>query len=117
MAKLLESAVLPPGFEYPREFLRVVELGLTDLEPWLVIDGEQLRRRHQGLRERYPDRSLVPFARRQDNDDVACWDLDRSDRRVVIVHDFASPGWERRTEFADFNDWLRQAIEDLIAFA
>lgn len=92
MAELLDAAVLPVGFEYPHEFLRVVELGLTDLEPWLIMDGEQLQWRHQGLRERYSDRSLVPFARRQDNDDVACWDWDQGDRSVVIVHDFASPG-------------------------
>jgi hypothetical protein len=29
---------------------------------------------------------------------------------------FASPGWEQRDEFPDFNSWLRQAIEDLIEF-
>jgi hypothetical protein len=117
MVALLEATDLPVGFGYPHEFLRVVELGLIDLEPWLVLEGEQLRARNLGLRERYPDRSLVPFARRQDNDDVACWDVDEGGGRVVIVHDFASPGWERRVEFVDFNGWLRRAVEDLIAFA
>jgi len=116
VAELLKADILPAGFEYPREFLRVVELGLSDLEPWLVLEGEQLHLRHQGLRERFPGRSLVPFACRQDNDDVACWDVDGGDRRVVVVHDFASPGWEQRAQFAEFKDWLRQAVEDLIAF-
>lgn len=88
-----------------------------DLEPWLVLTGEQLHASFHGLGERYPDRSLVPFACRQDRDDVACWDLNQSRGRVVIVHDFASPGWEFRAEFADFNDWLRQAVEELIAYA
>jgi hypothetical protein len=45
---------------------------------------------------------------------VACWDTDAG--RLVIVHDFASPGWERRSEFPDFYEWLRQAIEDFIEF-
>ena len=116
MVELLDATDLPAGFEYPREFLRVVELGLLDLEPWLVLEGEQLRDRNRGLRERYQDRSLVPFARRQDNDDIACWDLDRGDGRVAVVHDFASPGWERRAEFAHFNDWRRQAVDDVIDF-
>jgi hypothetical protein len=114
VAELLSGDDLPQGFEYPHEFLRVVELGLTHLEPWWVIDGKMLRDRFTGLQRRYPNRRLVPFARRQDNDDVACWDLDSG--LVAIVHDFASPGWEQRAEFRDFYAWLRCAVEDLIAF-
>jgi hypothetical protein len=112
MADLLTIDDLPEGFDYPAEFIRVVELGLTDLEPWWIFDGDQLRRRTIGLRERYPERQLVPFARRQDNDDVACWDLAQGD--IAVIHDMASPGWEQRGRFPDFNAWLRQAIEDLI---
>jgi hypothetical protein len=114
MTDLLSIADLPGGFEYPREFIRVVELGLTNLEPWWIVQGKLLRDRFVGLRERYPDRLLVPFAVRQDNDDVACWDIGLGN--VAVVHDFASPGWERRDEFPRFRDWLRQAFEDMIAF-
>lgn len=114
MADLLPLTQLPDGFEYPREFVRVVELGLTNLEPWWIIEGELLRARFLGLAERYASRSLVPFAVRQDNDDIACWDLER--RTVVVVHDFAAPGYEQRAELPDFYAWLRVAIEDLIAF-
>jgi hypothetical protein len=57
---------------------------------------------------------------RQDNDDVACWDADADADadagKVVIVHDFASPGYEQRAELADFYSWFRQAIEDFIDF-
>lgn len=116
MAELLDQVELPNNFHYPKEFLRVVNLGLTDLEPWLIFDGDALRRRNQGLRERFPERSLVPFARRQDNDDIACWDVAQASGVVVIVHDFASPGWERRAEYTGFNEWFRQAIEDMLAF-
>ena len=116
MADLLSVGDLPEGFAYPPEFIRVVELGLIDLEPWHVLEGGQLRERFRGLAERYPARTLVPFACRQDNDDVACWDLGIGEGAVVIVHDYASPGWESRGRFADFSGWLRQAIEDLIAF-
>lgn len=112
MADLLRQDELPTGFTYAPEFLRVVELGLTQLEPWWIFDGDLLRRRAAGIRQRYPQRRLVPFARREDNDDVACWDLDGSD--VVVIHDMTEPGREQRARFADFNAWLRQAIEDLI---
>ncbi|MBE1876627.1 hypothetical protein [Myceligenerans pegani] len=115
MADLLRPADLPHGFAYPREFVRVVELGIVDLEPWRILAGERLARRATGVRDRYPSRVLVPFAERIDNDDVACWDVDRG-APVVIVHDLASPGWEHVAEFADFYDWLRQAVEDLIEY-
>lgn len=115
MANLLGPTDLPPGFTYPREFVRVVELGLTDLEPWLILEGQDLANRNAGIRGRYPSRTLVPFARRVDSDDVACWDIDRAGR-VVIIDDFDTPGWESVSELPDFNAWLRRALEDLIEF-
>ena len=110
---LLGPGELPTGFSYPVLFRRLVNLGLLDLEPWQILFGELLRRRHSGLAHRYPSRRLVPFARRQDNDDVACWDLDRAPGGIAVIHDYASPGWERRAEYADLADWLRRAVEDL----
>lgn len=112
---LLRDDELPKGIRYPGPFLRLVERGLTHFEPWIILEGDRLRAHHRGLRDRYPARTLVPFARRQDNDDVACWEAGGGGR-VVIVHDFASPGWERRAEFADFYGWLRRAVEDLIEY-
>lgn len=113
-AELLSPGDLPDGFAYPPEFLRVVELGLLQLEPWFVLRGDLLRRRLEGLEKRYPDRVYVPFADRQDNDDVACFTGSGSE--VVIVHDFASPGWERRERepYPDFHAWLRRAFDDFI---
>ncbi|MDR0991134.1 MAG: hypothetical protein LBL92_07230 [Propionibacteriaceae bacterium] len=114
MFELLRSEELPNKFVYAEEFLRVVTLRLTSLEPWWIMQGRELRERYNGLRTRYPSYVLVPFARRQDNDDVACWDVPLG--KIIIVHDFASSGWERRKEFPDFYSWFRQAIDDLIEF-
>jgi hypothetical protein len=114
MADLLSAAELPEGFAYPHQFRRTVELGLVDLEPWCMLQGDLLRARQAGLRTRYPARTFVPFARRQDNDDVACFDMDSG--KVVIVHDFAAPGWEQRAAFDDFYGWLRRAFDDFVAF-
>jgi hypothetical protein len=113
VAELLTGEDLPPGFAYPPEFLRVVELGLTRLEPWWIIDGELLRTGQRLLVSAYPARQLVLFAKREDNDDVACWDL--ATAGVAVVHVGAAPGQEDRgPRLADFDAWLRQAIEDLI---
>lgn len=111
---LLTAEELPEDFVYPRGLLRLVELELFELEPWWILTGDRLRDRNRGLAERYPDRKLILFARRQDNDDTACWDLNTG--KVAIVHDFASPGWEAHGEFEDFDAWLHSAINDLIEF-
>ncbi|MFH8785178.1 barstar family protein [Streptomyces roseoverticillatus] len=114
-ADLLGPGEIPDVFVYPVEFLRAVESGLVGLEPWWLLEGDALRARAVGLLERFPERRLLPFARREDNDDVACWDLDSG--AVRVVHDFATPGRENRQEFATFYDWLRAALEDFIEFA
>jgi hypothetical protein len=114
MVDPIPDEMLPAGFKYPDLFRRVIQLRLVSLEPWWILEGDSLRTRFLGLRSRYPGRSLVPFARRQDNDDVACWE--GTDGRVVVIHDFAAPGYESRGELRDFSAWLRAAIEDLIEF-
>lgn len=114
MTDLLSADALPPGFSYPTAFVRIVERRLIDLEPWRILEGDHLRRRREGLQQRYPARRLVPFARRQDNDDVACFDIDLGG--ISVIHDFAGAGWEQRDRYADVHAWLRQAVEDLIEY-
>ena len=116
MANALLPDDLPGGFWYPHGYIRLIECGLLTLEPWHVLDGAQVQDKRSGLTERFPSRRLLPFAARQDNDDCACWDLDRGSEVVAIVHDYASPGYESRGEYATFYDWLRQAVEDFIEF-
>ena len=115
MSELLFTAEeLPQGFSYPRGLLRLVELELFELEPWWILTGDHLRALQKGMRDRYPTRHLVLFAKRQDNDDCVCFDMDTG--KVSLVHDWASPGWEARGEFPDFNSWLHAAVDDLIEF-
>lgn len=106
--ELLDATELPSWFAYPSDFLQEVQSGLLDIGPWQILLGKWLRVRHDGLKKRFPDRSLVPFARRLDNDDVACWDRDASGG-VCVVHDFSAPGWERRAEYGSFAAWHQAA--------
>ena len=70
--------------------------------------------RISGLRQR-SSRRYVPFARRQDNDDIACLDPEAPEH-IVIVHDFASEAHELRNAYSSFWEWFRTAIEDMIFF-
>jgi hypothetical protein len=112
---LLRDDELPSGLGYPAVFRRLVDRGLLYFEPWFVLEGDLLRQRLHGIQARYPGRTLLPFARREDNDDVACWDA-AYPGKVVVIHDFAQPGWEQRVVLEDFATWLRLALEDMLAF-
>src|SRR3990172_9495060 len=109
MDDLPQPEELPSWFHYPEEHPRAVRQGLVNLSPWHVMGRDAVLQRMQGLRNRYPARELVPFARRQDNDDVACWERDHLPA-VVVVHDFSSPGSEVRAECSDFWAWFRVAV-------
>jgi hypothetical protein len=84
---------------------------LSDIEPWwwLAPHKESAIYWIETLREQFPERVLVPFAKHGGSDDVACFDgSDTSDEpRVLYIHAFCSPGWELRGEVGSFKEWLR----------
>lgn len=86
------------------------------MQPWLIPDEDQLQWRIEGLRSWDTSRTLVPFAERTDRDDVACWDLDLGNGSISVIGDFEVAGFEQGETYANFYDWLRAAIEELIEF-
>ncbi|MET0637359.1 MAG: hypothetical protein ABWZ25_15115 [Chitinophagaceae bacterium] len=86
------------------------------LKPWEIISGDRMILKRDGLRERFPDATLFPFAVRTDCDDVACFDFNTTGK-VFVIHDYSSVGWERREIFDSFWDWFYQAVEDMVEFA
>lgn len=112
---LIPKNELPQWFNYPDSFLKIIERNITDLNPWYILSKDLLKWRYNGLKERYPKQSLIPFAARYDNDDVACWEKSNPNK-IVIIHDFASEGWERVMDYNDFWEWFKTAIEEMIEF-
>jgi hypothetical protein len=112
LTTLIDPANLPDGFSYPPEFLRVINLGLLNFEPWWIMHGDDLADAYAGMAQRFPHRTLVPFAYYQANDDVACWDIPTG--KVVIIHDFGEKSAPNVATFDNFYAWLRRAVEDLI---
>lgn len=105
---------LDVAVELPEGLARIVKQNLADLTPWHLLRRDLAVKRLQGMRQRY-SRKYVPFAYRQDNDDVACLDP-ANPGDIVIVHDFASEGTELRQRFGTFWDWFRAAVEDMVLF-
>ena len=100
-------------FQYPKSFVKAVELNLVDFEFWYIMTNDQVFTRINGLTKRYPNRKLVPFARRDDSDDIACFEVGK-ELKVQIIHDFASEGYEQRGEYDDFWSWMKAAVDELI---
>ena len=118
----LSNKFLPKGFKYPEVYVKFANGVIPDLNPWGYYYDNPKPKLHgltdlefhlEGLKKRYPKRKLVPFARRGDNDDVACFDasVPSDDPSVIIIHDWASPGWENHGEFENFLEWLAFAKE------
>lgn len=99
-------------FCYPSQIIKAAELGLVDFDYWYFMSQSDVASRMPALMERYPNRKLVPFARRDDCDDIACFEIGKEDC-VQIIHDFASAGWEQRGEYLDFWAWMKSAIDEL----
>jgi hypothetical protein len=104
-------------FEEPVLYRWVIDHSILDIEPWKLFLNAEILAVSDGLSKRYPSRSLIPFARRIDNDDIACWDLAEEGHPVQIIHDYASSGWENRRKFSDFEEWLREAFSDFIEWS
>ena len=111
---LYQTGDLDVPVKLPEGLLRIVKNNLVDLTPWHVLPRDLAVKRLRSMRQRYT-RKYVPFAYRQDNDDVACIDAAKPEE-VVIVHDFASEGTELRKRFDTFWDWFRAAVEDMVLF-
>ncbi|MEZ6048617.1 MAG: hypothetical protein R3C11_24180 [Planctomycetaceae bacterium] len=113
---LIPNSELPEGFAYPPEYLLFVGQRIVLMGPCGLINGDEIVSRYEGLKKRYPDRILVPFARRYDCDDIACWE-GTDNQKVVVIHDFTAPGWEARgEEYTSFWDWFRNCMEVMIEF-
>jgi hypothetical protein len=111
--EIMRGNDLPEWVIYPPEYLRLIDYGLVKFAPWYLLDRRLAGLRYDGLKRRYPDKKLFPFAARLDCDDIACWEQG-SMSHVIVMHDFTSEGYENRRASCLFWDWFRSAIEDMI---
>ncbi|MGC1019607.1 SMI1/KNR4 family protein [Pantoea agglomerans] len=105
---------LPDDFKYPDAYIDIISLEvIPDLEPWSFICEfkESASFWMSEMKKQYPTRKLVPFAKLNYSDDIACFDGEdiSGDPKVYYVHAFASAGWEDRGYTDSFAEWLKMA--------
>ena len=111
---LYAKAELPDDFKYPVAYTDLMSLEvIPDLEPWSFICEfkESASFWMSELKKQYPTRKIVPFAKLNYSDDIACFDGEdiSGDPKVYYVHAFASAGWEYRGYTDSFAEWLKIA--------
>lgn len=103
-------------FSYPDDFIETINLNpAIDIEPWwfIVLEDGNVNYWYHTLKKLYPQRELIPFAKFNANDDIACFDgRDESGNPgVLIIHAYASEGWELHGSYGSFKEWLNEAIQ------
>ena len=99
-------------FEVPREYTVLADRGIVGFEPHSILEPWYFVR--EGEIRNFPSQ-VRPFARRQDNDDVACFELDERGRvvDVVLVHGWTPDGHRIVERFGNIRAWLRSALDDV----
>ena len=96
---------------YPQSFLILrTECDFTGLNKWWVLPDDLIKARMDGLKERYPKHPLRPFAKRQDNDFIACF---TEDDKVIVFKDYANRSIDFTTAI-ELSEWLKLVMEQLI---
>lgn len=111
--ELYKISNLFEGYEYPYQLRKLAELNMLDFDYWFIMNAKLAEDYTHGMQKRFPNRKLIPFAKRCDCDDVACFELDKPGK-VEIIHDFCDPGWEQRGEYDSFWDWFMDVIQEMI---
>lgn len=108
--------------EPPRGYVCAAKRGLigfeefSQCEPWYFCSPAEIL----PLNQRWPDfkaaSQYLPFARRQDRDELACFILRDTiiSGYCIVAYEIGPPlFWEIREEFSGFWDWFRSIIKDI----
>jgi len=102
-------------FNYPDALERLVALKLINFDLWYLMSKEQSMVILRQMKMNCNRKDLIPFARRGDNEDVACFEIGNNEK-VVVLRNCEHLGYRPRQVFDSVWDWFRDAIEIMIAF-
>lgn len=112
-----QEVIKTQSFEcaYPEAIERLIALGLVNFDLWYLMGTKQTVQIGEQLREQYRNEKWIPFARRGDNEDIACFEVD-SGQKVVVLRSYELLGYRQCAVYDSVWDWFRDAIEVMIAF-
>ncbi|MBV9852226.1 MAG: hypothetical protein JO250_21375 [Armatimonadetes bacterium] len=83
-----------------------------NIAPWEMLDDAGIATYTAKLRERDPLRNLIAFARRMDQDTVACFDkgADGKGKAVLVLRRFDDPAQTKEHRYPGFGAWFDDAL-------
>lgn len=104
----------PVGYRWLKQRELVGYDTFTQLQPWFFIREDQCFWANEHWPNVY-DGKLFVFARRQDNDELACFGVDERGMatQVFIIQGWTAEGFEVLQEFPDFWEWLKVVVDDI----
>jgi hypothetical protein len=112
---ILPESERPEWLHYPQELLDLVRSGRMPLVPWHLDRADAAASTYRRFQS-HLGRDLVPFAFRQDREDLACFEKG-SGEKVLVIHDNTDPGYEDEGEYATFSHWLRDVEAEAAEWA
>lgn len=103
------------GFNYPDALERLIDLKLINFDLWYLISREQSIVLFNQLNLQCSKKELIPFARRGDTEEIACFGIGNNEK-VVVFKNCENLGYRPRKVFDSVWDWFRDAIEIMIAY-
>jgi hypothetical protein len=107
---------VPSGYIWLRERGLIQYLPGSVLQPWYFLGDDEM---FDVTREwpSAPSRDqpgLVAFARRQDNDEIACFRIGSGGvDGVVLIQGWTDTGYELRAQYHTFWGWLKAVIDNI----
>lgn len=104
----------PKGYSWLQKQQLIGFKEFSQLQPWYYIPQEQFfwaTEKWMGITED----NLLVFARRQDNDDLACFKVleNGTITEILLIHGWTSSGFEIIKSFSSFWEWLHSVIDDV----
>lgn len=105
--------VLPKGYQWIIDKKIVGFCEFTQLEPWYFLHEDDFFWANEKW-ENITEHNLLVFARRQDNDDLACFNVNNKGiLEVYLIHGWVNNGFEIVEVYSNIWSWLHTVLNDI----
>lgn len=106
--------IFPQGYLWLIDQKIIGRKEFSQLQPWFYLDKNDCFFANIKWKNVTTD-NLFVFAKRQDNDELACFKVDSDGKtaEVILINGWSSNGFDIVREYADFWEWVHQVIDDI----
>jgi hypothetical protein len=105
---------IPNGYEWLLTQKLIGFVPDSPLYPWHYLDKEAAFYTNELWPGAQGSMSLFAFARRQDCDDLACFNVESGmATKIVVIHGWTNVGYNIVAVYDTFWDWLKSVIDDI----